>query len=163
MNAGTRWALAPVALLVLCITGQVILVTASNAAPGLSVEPHYYEKAQGWDQRQAQERRVQELGWEVAVDLPTSRELHVRLTDRTAAPLTGAQVEVITLHAARPDRRTLVTLREQAPGRYVGPARFDAPGAWELQVDVRRDGERTQRTFVREVAVATAPKGADRQ
>ncbi len=151
MTAGTRWALAPVALLVLCVAGQVILVSASNAAPGLSVEPHYYEKAQGWDERQAQERRVTDLGWQVDVDVPAADEVRVRLGGRDAAPLTGAQVEVIALHPARPDRRTLATLREVAPGSYAGALHFDHPGAWELQVDVRRAGERTLRTVTREV------------
>lgn len=148
MSAATRWALVPVVLLLLCIGGQVILVSASNAAPGLAVEPHYYEKAQRWDERQAQERRATDLGWRVDVDLAPG-EVHVRV-DADDAPLTGATVELIALHPARPDRRFLLTPVERAPGRHVAPFSFEAPGAWELQVDVRRGGERTLRTFSRE-------------
>ncbi len=158
MSAATRWALVPVVLLVLCVGGQVILVTASNAAPGLAVEPHYYEKAQRWDERQAQERRAADLGWRVDVEVVPG-EVRVILDagdagdasdDQVIAPLAGATVELIALHPARPDRRFLLTLVERAPGRHVAPFRFEAPGAWELQVDVRRDGERTLRTFSRE-------------
>src|SRR5690606_15422258 len=69
VSAAPRWALVPVVLLVLCVGGQVLLITASSAAPGLSVEPHYYEKAQGWDERQAQERRAADLGWRVDVEV----------------------------------------------------------------------------------------------
>lgn len=151
MSAGRGWALAPVVLLVLCVGGQAVLVAASRSQPGLAVTPHYYEEAQRWDERHAQEQRVADLGWRVDVDVLAGREVEVRLSDREGAPLRGATVEVQALHPARPDRPWQAQLVERAPGRYAAAASFDRAGAWELQVLVRRGAERTRRVFVRQV------------
>ena len=51
------WPWVPVLLLVLCVAGQVVLFVAARGRPGLAVEANYYEKAQRWDERRAEEER----------------------------------------------------------------------------------------------------------
>lgn len=147
------WPFAPVLLLGLCVTIQTALVTSSSRQPGLAVEPHYYEAGLAWDERQAEERRVAALGWQVEVEVARGDVL-VRLLDAAGAPLDGATVEVRALHPARPDRPRAGGLPWRAPGLYGAAVAFDRPGDWELQVDVRRAGERTRRTVRREVSLA---------
>lgn len=53
------WPFVPVALLIMCVATQAVLFVAARSQPGLRVEPNYYEKAQRWDERQAEARAAE--------------------------------------------------------------------------------------------------------
>jgi nitrogen fixation protein FixH len=147
ISAARRWALTPVALLLACIGGQVVLVRATRGQPGLAVDEGYDERARRFDELEAGARKGEALGWRL--DVTGGAALEVRITDGAGQPVAGARVVCRALSLSGGSGGDL-RLEERAPGVYA--AALPGPGRWELRLRVERDDARLERTVLRDVA-----------
>lgn len=146
MKASIRWPLGIGLIIAVHIAAMVGLVAVATGDPSHYVEEDYYERALRWDEHMAQERKNAALGWRAAVAIadpvPGRATLTVRLTDRHAEPVAGAEVRVVTFAVARAGRRLRARLAEAGAGRYAARLPIARPGRWEVRLTVTRRGER---------------------
>lgn len=158
---GLFWALVPVVLLGSMVIGLVTLAYVASSDPHFALEPSYYDKAVHWDQAQAEARHSREVGLRLALPerLPITKageiELEIRVSDRQAAALFGAEVRVEAFPNAYASQIQNLVLSERAPGVYVGRVARGVVGLWELRVSVQR-GTLHYREVIRRDAGGTA-------
>jgi nitrogen fixation protein FixH len=123
-------------------------VWVATTNPSYAVEDDYYQKALHWDQRRAQQRANDELGWSVTLAVSGPRtasdpaSLELVLTDRDGRPVDGAAVSVEAFHNARADRILRAPLGGSGGGRYSSNLAMRRPGVWEFRITATR-GETT--------------------
>jgi nitrogen fixation protein FixH len=136
--------LFPFVLLGAMLVGWGYMVSVAINDPGFSVEKDYYEKAVGWDDRQAQRAHNRTLGWRLTPRLEPdggSMRLTVTLTDRHGVALRDARVAVTTFHVARGARQLEASLAPVGEGTYSAVLPMRRAGIWEMRYVVDRDGE----------------------
>jgi nitrogen fixation protein FixH len=154
---GGHWPYLIVALLGVSLSANLALLVLAVDDPSFAVEPEYYEKAMAWDARRAQERRNEELGWSLALEvtaaeaLPGSRRVEVLLLDAGGRPLDGATVRLETFHNARAGSIYQAALTEEGEGRHAAVLPLRRPGLWEFRFTVEHGGETFTETLVRDV------------
>ena len=143
-----RWPIYLGSLLAMSVISSGVIVWVATRPDTPRPIKGYYEAAQAWDADEAVEEASRQLGWSVRYELPADvphfagmpRPVDVRVTDRDGKPVDGLAGR---LFAIRPsDTRLnqsgdLVALPQEA-GRYRTLVRMDAPGAWEMRIDVRQ-------------------------
>ncbi len=142
---GRIWALVPVALLGVMLLGLGTLAYIAIDDPGFALEANYYDKAVRWDESRAEQRASEALGLSVSVaPLVRSTEgtslIELSVLTKAGAPLAGATVSLEAFPNAFASRVQRFTLRESAPGVYVGKLVGAVPGLWELRCTVSRSG-----------------------
>lgn len=94
-------------------------------------------------------RAQNERGWSVSEELSPIQDgkasLVVRVRDKDGREIVGLAGQAVFAHPADARRDVSVDLRERAPGEYVGSAEL-APGAYNLQTDFTKSGERVFRS-----------------
>lgn len=133
--------------------GGFLLVVAVNAAliafavgsfSGLTTsEP--YTKGLRFNEQIREAEVYERLGWRVAARFsPTEARrgaIEVRLTDRSGAALTGAEVSAEFSRPVEKDRDFTLTLRAQGGGRYGAEAEFPLPGIWDVKYRIERGAD----------------------
>lgn len=138
MNIDRRWIYFTVGLLAANVLVMAVLVVASTRHPA-AVIPSYYERAVAWDERVAEQKVADELGW--MVDVTLARDgLAVAAIDGAGQPLSGAQVTVSAFHRSTPELRAELRLTTDAQGRArQTPAQWRAtPGMYEVELVIKR-------------------------
>jgi nitrogen fixation protein FixH len=154
---GGHWPYLIVALLGVSLSANLALLVLAVDDPSFAVEPEYYEKAMAWDAKRSQDRRNEELGWSLALevtpapDLPGSRRLEVLLRDREGRFLDEATVRLETFHNARAGNILETTLAGEGEGRYAALLPLRRPGLWEFRFVVERGEDTYTETFVQDV------------
>lgn len=129
---------------VVAAVNAVMMTLAIRTFPGLDAR-NGYETSQSFNREIAAARAQVERGWQS--DLGLAREgagamLRLALTNRDGGPVSGLMLEGRVKHPS--DRRLdrVVILAEPAPGLYE--ARIDglAAGAWGIELNGKRQGER---------------------
>lgn len=143
-----RWPIYLGSLLAMSVVASGVIVWVATRPDTPRPIKGYYEAAQAWDADEAVEEASRALGWSVRYELPADvphfagmpRPVDVRVADRDGRPVAGLAGR---LFAIRPsDTRLnqsgdLVALPQEA-GTYRTLVRMDAPGEWELRIDVRQ-------------------------
>ncbi len=143
-----RWPIYLGSLLAMSVAAYGVIVWVATRPDTPRPIKGYYEAAKAWDADEAVEQASRQLGWTVNYELPSDvphfpgmpRPVDVRVADRDGGPVSGLAGR---LFAIRPsDTRLnqsgeLVALPYPA-GSYRTLVRIDAPGAWELRIDVRQ-------------------------
>ena len=168
-----RWPIYLGSLLAMSVVASGVIVWVATRPDTPRPIKGYYEAAQAWDAGEAIEAASRQLGWSVRYELPADvphfagmpRPVDVRVADRDGKPVAGLAGR---LFAIRPsDTRLnqageLVALPQEA-GRYRTLVRIDAPGAWELRIDVRQQALRFVHAARLTVPAEPAtPEGANR-
>lgn len=136
-----------VGLLGMSVTMVTITVVAAVGDPSFAVESDYHEKAMRWDDHVAQQRRNEELGWQVSVELgamPGGDEpaVRIRLRDNSGEPIEGAVISGSCFHYAAADRvQELTVTATEEPGVYAAPALLNRAGLWNLEFRAEAGGE----------------------
>lgn len=118
------------------------LTLAIGAADSASQQPARLETA-----GPAGGRAVLELATSPPVTM-TPVPFSLRLTDRSGAPLQGADVRCDLTMPAMPMPENRPAVKEKAPGIYSGVAIFTMAGAWQAAFDITlRDGNLQELTF----------------
>jgi nitrogen fixation protein FixH len=168
-----RWPIYIGGLLSMSVVASGVIVWVATRPDTPRPMKGYYEAARAWDADEAVEQASRQLGWSVRYELPSDvprfpgmpRPVDVRVADRDGKPVSGLSG---SLFAIRPSDTRLnqsgeLTALPQTPGTYRTLVRIDAPGAWELRIDVRQAALR----FVHAARLSVpdepaAPKGGSR-
>ena len=168
-----RWPIYLGGLLAMSIVSSGVIVWVATRPDTPRPMKGYYEAARAWDADEAIEEASRQLGWSVNYEFPSDvphvpgmpRPVDVYVSGRGGEPVPGLTG---SLFAIRPsDTRlnqtaTLVAL-PQSPGRYRTLVRIDAPGRWELRIDVRREALRFVHRDRLDISADTAvPEGEKR-
>lgn len=145
VDSGGRGMIALVfALLGGSVATCVVLALTARGDPAFAVEPDYYAKAVAWDERQAEERASDGLGWRVDVAVSPAAgaelELTLTLTDAGGQAIEGARVHLEAFAVARARHVRELDLVESG-GTYRGVFDATTPGLWELRLRAVRGAE----------------------
>jgi hypothetical protein len=160
MKPGTLWPWVIGGALVLHVVVSlgVVFFTVSDAS--YAVEEDYYQKAINWDEKRAQDRTNEELGWSLtfAAAPPTTPgeqpTIEVHLVDINAAPLADAAIALDTFHKARSEDIIRITLEATGEaGLYTASPAMRHNGLWELRFTVDHNGEHFTHTETRHLFV----------
>jgi len=151
------WIAIVAALATVVVGANLILAWVAVSDPSFAVEEDYYRKAMAWDEKRAQDRHNEALGWTLDFDLAERHapdgtlELTARLRDATGSAVAGASVSVEAFHNARASRVLRADLHDDGAGVHSAPLAIYRPGLWEFRFEARRGGERFTYAEVREV------------
>jgi nitrogen fixation protein FixH len=138
------WPAAIIGALAIHVVVSLATVWVATSNPSYAVEEDYYQKAVHWDQRQAQERVNEELGWNLTLAISgppmigEPAELELVIADRDGRPLDGAAVSVEAFHNARADRILRAPLIPGEMGRYSASLAMRRQGVWEFRITATR-------------------------
>jgi nitrogen fixation protein FixH len=150
-QAESRHRLFWVGLIVALLSAQALLMFAVVylivADRSFAVEPDYYQQSMDWDARMAQQRRNEQLGWQVELSVADEanifgdRKFLCRLTDRQGSPLDGAIIDLVAFPHARGSDRILRHVDFVDDGRYETTLRITRRGKWEFRLVAEHQGE----------------------
>ncbi len=121
--------------LVFAVNGYFMYSALRTYTGVVSNEP--YRKGLAYNERIAEDKRQNELGWTSQFDIGTGHVMTLRLADKSARPLTGLAV---TAKIGRPSTNRFdakLAFLEVAPGIYVVRPEALSEGAWIADVEVR--------------------------
>jgi len=152
---GWYWPVGLVALLVGSAAANLALVFITSRDASFAVEPNYYAKALAWDERMAEQRRSDALGWSVALRVepagaPGRMRVTARLVDGSERAIEGAQIEAEAFHNARAQHILTATFAPAGEG-YAADMAIDRPGLWEFRLRAARGGDTFVATVIADV------------
>ena len=156
-SRGWYWPVGLVALLVGSAAANLALVFITSRDASFAVEPNYYAKALAWDERMAEQRRSDALGWSVVLYVeptaPGRMRVMARLLDKSERAVDGARIEAEAFHNARA-QRILTTAFAPAGEIYAAEIGIDRPGLWEFRLRATRGADTFVATVVTDVKSA---------
>jgi hypothetical protein len=163
VKPATLWPWIIGGALVLHVVVSLGVVFFATTDASYAIEEDYYQKAMDWDEKRAQDRTNDELGWSLdfAAAPPAAPgghpTLEVRLTGADGEPLDGATIALETFHKARSEEIIhLVLVAADEAGLYTASPAMRHNGLWELRFTVDRDGEHFTHTETRHLFVEGA-------
>jgi len=160
VKPGSLWPWVIGGALALHILVSLAVVFFATTDASYAVEEDYYQKAIRWDEKRAQDRTNDELGWSLglAVTPPTTPgeqpTIDVELTDVDGKPLAGATLALETFHKARSEDIIRTALEPAGDaGHYTASPAMRHNGLWELRFTVDRDGDHFTHTETRHLFV----------
>ena len=142
MKPGRLWPLVIAGALALHVVVSLVMVFIATSDPSYAVEEDYYQKALAWDDKRAQDRTNESLGWSLGFSVePPARPgdqptLEASLHDGNNSPLNGASVSLETFHNARSGDIVRIQLTPVGDGIYRASFPVDRNGRWELRFTV---------------------------
>jgi nitrogen fixation protein FixH len=158
------WPYVIAGALALHVAVSLIMVYVATSDPSYGVEENYYAKSVAWDDRRAQERANEVLGWTlVAAATPPSEPggqptLEILLTDSTGASIDGAAVTLEAFHNARSNDIIRARLTAEGHGLYSAPLPMRRNGRWELRFTIDRGTEHFTFSETRHLVVEGSQK-----
>lgn len=166
-----RWPIFFGGLLTMSVVSSGVIAYVATRPDAPRPMKDYYQQAQRWDATEAVVESSRQLGWTVRYELPTDvphfagmpRPLDVRVADRDGKPVAGLSGRLFAIRSSdtRLNQTGDLVALPQAPGTYRTLVRIDAPGLWEMRLDVAQQGTRFVHTAELNVA-PDAPEGAGR-
>jgi len=159
VKPGSWWPPVIAGALALHVVGSLIVVYVATSDPSYAVEEDYYQKAVAWDERRAQDRTNEDLGWLLEFDVEppvqpgAQPRLQVEILDGGGQPLTEATVTIEAFHYARGDDIVRDTLTEAGDGVYRASLPMRRNGRWQLRFTVDRGSDHFTHTETRHLYV----------
>ena len=159
MKKGSLWPWIIAGALALHVVASLVVVFVATSNPSYAVEEDYYQKALHWDDKRAQDRTNEELGWILNLTVRPAAmpgeepTLEVHLADAGSEPIDGAVVAVETFHNARADDILRASLDAVGEGVYRTTLPMRHNGRWELRFTVDRGREHFTHTETRHLYV----------
>lgn len=130
------------ALLITVVSVNFFMVSMALVTnPGLVIED-FYEKGKNMDKVLAERKRMEEMGWQLQVGLPTLKEgktelVTLKVLDKENKPL---NVDTATLYYYRPSDRKLdgeqVLTAKNSVGEFEASFTLNTKGKWDLIMEV---------------------------
>lgn len=146
MKPGSLWPVIIAGALALHVVASLVVVFIATSDPSYAVEEDYYQKALAWNDRRAQDRMNDSLGWSIdfSVEPPATPGdqpmLEMQLQDGAASAMNGAVVSVEAFHNARSGDIVRIQLTPGGDGVYRAPFPADRNGRWELRFSIDHEG-----------------------
>jgi len=159
VKKGSLWPWIIAGALALHVVASLVVVFVATSNPSYAVEEDYYQKALHWNDKRAQDRTNEELGWILnltvrpAETLGEEPTLEVHLADAGGEPIDGAVVAVETFHNARADDILRAGLDPVGEGVYRTTLPMRHNGRWELRFTVDQGGDHFTHTETRHLFV----------
>jgi len=169
-----RWPIYLGGLLTMSLASSAVIVWVATRPDTPRPMQGYYEAARTWDASASVEEASRQLGWSVSYEFPSDvphipgmpRPVDVRVADRGGNPVAGLAGRLFAIRSsdARLNQSGELVALPQAAGTYRTLVRIDAPGAWELRIDVKQAALRFVHAARLTVPAdaASAPEGAKR-
>jgi hypothetical protein len=159
VKKGRLWPWIIAGALALHVVGSLVMVFVATSNPSYAVEEDYYQKALHWDDKRAQDRANEELGWNLDIEVHPAATpageptLEVRLADAGGEPVDGAVVAVETFHNTRAEDILRARLDPVGEGVYRTTLPMRHNGRWEMRFTVTRGAERFTHSDTRHLFV----------
>jgi hypothetical protein len=159
VKKGSLWPWIIAGALALHVVASLVVVFVATSNPSYAVEEDYYQKALHWNDKRAQDRTNEELGWILNLTVRPAATpgeeptLEVHLADAGSEPIDGAVVAVETFHNARADDILRASLDAVGEGVYRTTLPMRHNGRWELRFTVDRGREHFTHTETRHLYV----------
>jgi hypothetical protein len=159
VKKGSLWPWIIAGALALHVVASLVVVFMATSNPSYAVEEDYYQKALHWNNKRAQDRTNEELGWVLDLEVhPAATQggepnLEVRLADAGGEPVDGAVVAVETFHNARANDILRASLDPVGEGVYRTTLPMRHNGRWEVRFTVTRGVERFTHSETRHLFV----------
>lgn len=151
-NWGVAWknpfVIGWVVILVIVVTVNFFMVSMAIVTnPGLVVKD-YYEQGKNMDSILAGQKRMEEMGWQLQVDMPTlieaeEQKITMQVLDANGRPF---NVDTATLYYYRPSDRSLdgkiEMLETSKTGQYQQTFSLPLKGKWDLIMEVHKGEDR---------------------
>jgi hypothetical protein len=147
-----RWPIYLGGLLSMSVVASGVIVWVATRPDTPRPMKGYYEAARAWDADEAVEQASRQLGWSVRYEFPSDvphfpgmpRPVDVRVADRDGRPVSGLSGSLFAIRSSdtRLNQSGALIALPQTPGTYRTLVRIDAPGTWELRIDVRQEALR---------------------
>ena len=164
-----RWPIYLGGLLTMSVVSSGVIAWVATRPDTPRPMAGYYEAARSWDATAAVEEASRQLGWSVRYEFPVDvphfagmpRPVDVDVADRDGKPVAGLRGRLFATRASdtRLNQTGDLMPVPQAPGRYRTLVLVDAPGAWELRIDVTQAALR----FVHAARVTVPAEAPSRQ
>ena len=147
MKKGSLWPWMIAGALALHVVASLVVVFVATSNPSYAVEEDYYQKALHWNDKRAQDRTNEDLGWILSLTVRPAETpgeeptLEVHLADAGGEPVDGAVVAVETFHNARADNILRTGLDAVGEGVYRTTLPMRHNGRWEMRFTVDRGQE----------------------
>ena len=143
-----RWPIYLGGLLAMSIVSSGVIVWVATRPDTPRPMKGYYEAARAWDADEAIEEASRQLGWSVRYQLPSDvphvagmpRPMDVYVADRDGNPVSGLTGSLFAIRPSdtRLNQTASLVALPQSPGSYRTLVRLDAPGAWDVRIDMRQ-------------------------
>ena len=143
-----RWPIYLGSLLAMSIVSSGVIVWVATRPDTPRPMKGYYEAARAWDADEAIEEASRQLGWSVRYQLPSDvphvagmpRPMDVYVADRDGNPVSGLTGSLFAIRPSdtRLNQTASLVALPQSPGSYRTLVRVDAPGAWDVRIDMRQ-------------------------
>jgi hypothetical protein len=159
MKPGSWWPPIIAGALAFHVISSLVVVYVATSDPSYAVEDDYYQKAVAWDEKRAQDRLNQDLGWvlEFSVTPPAKPgeqpTLELTLLGADDEKLSGAEVSVEAFHFARGDDVVRDVLTDAGDGIHRASLPMTRNGRWELRFTVDRGSDHFTHTEARHLFV----------
>jgi len=159
VKKGSLWPWIIAGALALHVFASLVVVFMATSNPSYAVEEDYYQKALHWNDKRAQDRTNEELGWILDLEVHPAAApggepvLEVRLTDADGEPVEGAVVAVETFHNTRANDILRASLDSVGEGIYRTTLPMKHNGRWELRFTVDRGQDHFTHTETRHLYV----------
>jgi len=159
VKKGSLWPWIIAGALALHVVASLVVVFVATSNSSYAVEEDYYQKALHWNDKRAQDRTNEELGWILSLTVRPAETpgeeptLEVHLADAGGEPVDGAVVAVETFHNARADDILRASLDADGEGIYRTTLPMRHNGRWELRFTVDRGREHFTHTETRHLYV----------
>ena len=147
MKKGSLWPVIIAGALAFHVVASLVVVFIATSDPSYAVEEDYYQKALAWNDKRAQDRTNETLGWSIdfSVEPPAApgdqSTIEVTLQDGHSSPLNGAIVSVEAFHNARSADILKFQLTPEGEGTYRSSFPAKHNGRWEIRFTIEHDGE----------------------
>ena len=168
-----RWPIYLGGLLTMSVVSSGVIAWVATRADTERPMQGYYEAARAWDASEAVAEASRQLGWSVRYEFPSDvphiagmpRPVDVHIADRDGKAVQGLSGHLFAIRPSdtRLNRTAELTAEPQAPGTYRTLLIVDAPGEWELRLDVRQAAMRFVHAARVRVAADQAPAGGEQR
>lgn len=156
---GSAWPFFIISLLGANMAVVGITVYFAKSDPGFSVEPHYYQKAIRFEDRQREIEHNLNLGWTGAIrqvaDVGDVYELRLDLSDREGRPVPGVSARGVAFHNAHAADIVAVEFA-QTPDGLSARLHGARPGLWTFQI-ITKSADGQSFSFEQELSIGPEP------
>ncbi len=139
------WFLGIGLALLISMSGTFFLIYIAFKNPPNLVAENFYERGKDYEKMQQVIDAQQALGWTGSILLPSKRKVNETqqyeflIQDKDALAIVLDTVDLYAYRASDKQADFSVEMVPSGPGKYIADITFPLKGAWEINVEAKRD------------------------